>query len=240
MRKLFLIYILIFIIIYPSLIFTNEVNSTSSNKPEEIKLGSNSQKKPSKTFYKDLSDWDLVFYGGTFTNTDLLPIVFSRRVDYRDSRLLIFGISRPLNYKLRFLDFEVEANIGKHFGLMTHMEANALYIARINQPFDLPISFAIGEGLSLASENPKLENKDKGINLDDFSLQFNSIESRNLLNYLMVEFEVGRPSSNWPRAFIRIHHRSGIFGLYCKPDPACGSNFITYGFRLSSDSIFSN
>lgn len=190
------------------------------------------EEKKNRYFYKPNSQWDVFLYGGRYSETDLLPIMLRGKTDYRQSDLFVIGASKPLDYQFRFFDFEVEVNIGKHFGIMRHWEANALYIARVNNLFSLPLSFAIGEGLSLASRNPKLENIEKGLNLDNFTIQTNSRESSALLNYLMVELEAGRKESDWPRVFFRIHHRSGIFGLYCKPDPACGSNFVTYGIRF--------
>ena len=96
------------------------------------------------------------------------------------------------------------------------------------------MSFAFGEGVSLTSQNPTMENKRKGFYLDTGLFQFQAIESRNFLNYVMVEldYRVWDTSYN-PRIFVRIHHRSGVFGLLCPPDPACGSNFISYGVKFS-------
>jgi hypothetical protein len=195
------------------------------------------EEKKHRYFYKPDSQWDVFIYGGRYSETDLLPILLRGKTDYRKSDILVIGASKPLDYRFRFFDFEVEANVGKHFGIMRHWEANGLYIARVNNLFSLPLSFAIGEGLSLASSNPKLENKPKGLDLENFTIQVNSRESSVLLNYLMVELEAGEKDSDWPRVFFRIHHRSGIFGLYCKPDPACGSNFVTYGIRFPLNRI---
>ena len=80
--------------------------------------------------------------------------------------------------------------------------------------------------------NPKLENKAKGYYLES-GLQKDAIESRALLNYMMVEVSSYLPFERKTEVFLRIHHRSGIFGLYCPPDPNCGSNFVSYGFRTS-------
>lgn len=183
-------------------------------------------KKPNK--------YNLLFYGGKYTETDLLPILFSQKTDYRDSFIGVVGINYPLSYKIRFLDFEVEALFVKHFGIMNHWESDILTLARISNLFYLPISFAFGEGISISSQNPALENKRKGFYFDTGLFQFKGIESRNLLNYVMVEldYRVWDTSYN-PRVFLRIHHRSGVFGLFCPPDPACGSNFISYGIKFS-------
>ena len=183
---------------------------------------------------RDKKKINLLVYGGKYTSTDLLPILLRQKTDYKDSTIGVIGINYPLGYKVRFLDFESEALVGKHFGIMNHWEADGLMIARISNLFGLPMSFAFGEGLSITSQNPILENQKKGFNLKNGLLERQGIESRNILNYLMVEldYRIWNDPSN-PRIFMRIHHRSGVFGFYCPPDPACGSNFISYGFKVS-------
>ena len=110
---------------------------------------------------KKANKYNLLFYGGKYTETDLLPILFSQKTDYRNSFIGVVGINYPLSYKIRFLDFEAEALFVKHFGIMNHWESDILTLARIS------------------------------------------------------------------------NHRSGVFGLFCPPDPACGSNFISYGIKFS-------
>ncbi|MBM9548732.1 hypothetical protein JWG40_17025 [Leptospira sp. 201903074] len=176
-------------------------------------------------------NWTLVLYGGIFTTTDLIPIVFRQKTDYKESYIGSFGISRPLDYRIRWFDFLWEGNVTKHFGEMNHWEMNGFYIVKIDRMYGSPFSLSLGEGLSLASENPKLENKAKGYYLD--GLQKDAIESRALLNYMMVEISSYLPFERKTELFLRVHHRSGIFGLYCPPDPNCGSNFVSYGFRTS-------
>ncbi|HMV43642.1 MAG TPA: hypothetical protein PK079_01335 [Leptospiraceae bacterium] len=177
---------------------------------------------------------NLIVYVGKYTSTDLLPILFRQKTDYRESYIGVLGINYPMNYRVRFFEIESEALVGKHFGIMNHWEADGLMIARVSNLFGLPMSFAFGEGLSIGSQNPILENQSKGFNLKNGQIERQSIESRNILNYLMVEldYRIWDLPSN-PRIFMRVHHRSGIFGFYCPPDPACGSNFISYGFKMS-------
>ncbi|MCB1157738.1 MAG: hypothetical protein H7A25_16210 [Leptospiraceae bacterium] len=199
---------------------------------------------------------DIIAYSGLYTETDLLPILFQQKTNYKASRISVLGLNYGLSSNIRFFDFEAEGQLVKHSGLMNHLEMNVFLLARWSNLFRLPVSIAFGEGISLASKNPLLENKKKGIyiygNYFDWyeasfishqfgSLPFNtefqldSIRSSQVLNYLMVELDFAFEFLEYyPRIFMRIHHRSGVFGLYCKPDPACGSNFISYGvkFRL--------
>ena len=183
-----------------------------------------------------VKSWNYFAYGGQFTATDLMPILFRQKTDYKDSYIAVFGANRETDFSIRFLQFETELNIVKHFGEMNHFEGNGLYSARVKNLFYLPMSFAFGEGLSIASENPRLENKSKGIYLENwqFLIQSKGIESRNVLNYIMVELDYGISKSYYDsKIFMRIHHRSGVFGLLCPPDPACGSNFVSYGIKFT-------
>ncbi len=178
------------------------------------------------------SAYNILFYGGPYVNSDLLPISLYGDIAYKRSFIGVVGINRSLQTKIAFLNFEAEALIGKHTGVMNHVEVDGLFIARIHNIFSSPMSFALAEGLSWASQNPILENVKKGFDRGAFS--FYDIQSRSLLNFLMVEFDYGFPEvSHYPRIFVRIHHRSGIWGTYCPPDPPCGSNFLVYGVKLS-------
>jgi hypothetical protein len=47
-----------------------------------------------------------------------------------------------------------------------------------------------------------------------------------LLHYLLIEAEVGLPDSRWSLV-ARVHHRSGIFGLFSHS----GSNVLALGVR---------
>lgn len=174
---------------------------------------------------------DLALYYGTFSDTRLLDILSSARTDYKPSHLLAATLSRPTGSDLSVLTFETEAQFVKHFGLMQHLEVNGLLIARWSGVFGLPIGLALGEGLSLAGTNPAMENQKR-----DWRNPFRTNEeSRPLLNYIMVELEMGAAESDQPRVFMRVHHRSGVYGTYCPP--TCGSNFIAYGVRLPVPSV---
>ncbi|NCN10347.1 MAG: hypothetical protein GW938_10930 [Leptospira sp.] len=190
-----------------------------------------------KKFFDNKNSWEISLYYGLYSETDLLPILLRQDTNYRQSYIYTLAFSRPLDYKWRFLDFEFESNLAKHDGLMHHWEWNNFYIAKISEVFQLPLSFSVGEGISLASQNPKLENKDVFFNPLTLEFQRDRIESRNLLNYVMVEMEVGKRDWDFPRVFLRIHHRSGVFGFFCPPDPACGSNFVSYGIRYPLDKL---
>ena len=166
----------------------------------------------------------LVLYGGKFTDTSFLSILFRQQTDYRESYIYTGGLSFPLEPTIRDITFETEGNLTKHDGIMQHLEMNGFLIARF-RPFSLPFSVALGEGLSVSSRNPGLETWRKDI----LKLRLDEQRTSPLLNYLVLEMAFGLPFTE-SSVFFRIHHRSGVFGTYCPP--TCGSNFISYGVRL--------
>lgn len=172
------------------------------------------------------SDWSMLAYGGKWTETDLLPILFRQRTDYRGSYLWALGMNRHIR-QYDFLSVEAEGTLAGHSGAMTHGESTAAVVGRIDLP--LGIRLRAGEGLSIASRNPGLENR----RFDPlrWPLVLKSQKSSPVLNYLSFELDAGLPDGfQESRLLFRIHHRSGIFGLMCPP--TCGSNFISYGVRL--------
>ena len=177
---------------------------------------------------EDKSDANLVLYGGKFTDTTLLNIVFKQKTDYMDSWLAVAAINYPLEGRLQQFSFETEAQVVQHFGIMKHTEWNALLIARWpGIVLSLPFSVALGEGLSVAARKPRLEEWEK----DYLAGRKKSQKSSLVLNYIMLEMDFPLwTDDSAVRGFIRIHHRSGVFGTYCPP--TCGSNFVAYGFKF--------
>lgn len=171
---------------------------------------------------------DIVVYGAKFTDTSLGAILFDQDTSYRNSYLYVGALNLPLDSRVGPFRFETEGQVGAHFGLMKHMEFNGLLIARWDAPY-VPLSFGLGEGLSLASSKPRLE-----IEWDNFLHLRMTQDTSPLLNYLMMEMDMAVPGLDFAknlRVFMRIHHRSGAFGTYCQP--TCGSNFIAYGLKVA-------
>ena len=82
-------------------------------------------------------------------------------------------------------------------------------------------SLAIGEGVSYDSSIPAIERKNKNLN------------TKRLLNYLMLEATFAHPSYPRLQLVARIHHRSGAYGLYHAGNS--GSNDIGFGIRYLID-----
>jgi hypothetical protein len=81
-------------------------------------------------------------------------------------------------------------------------------------------SFAIGEGISYDTSIPSLERK-------------SSEDTKRLLNYLMLEATFASPDNPRWQLVLRIHHRSGAFGLYHAGNT--GSNDLGLGIRYLFD-----
>lgn len=144
--------------------------------------------------------------GVSFVNSDVLVGALSRTI-YR---------SPHSNYS-----YEIEGQIGKHFGIQDHWEYNLLAAVRRHRlPWfeSLNSSAAFGLGLSHAEEVPRFETIDKG-------------SSEKLLAYWHLELTLGPARSNW-QALMRLHHRSTAFGQFGQHG---GSNALTLGARYEFD-----
>jgi len=153
--------------------------------------------------------------------TSSLGQVLILQAEYKDSYLVDLALSRRFASYKKYLDFEAEGQVAKHFGDQDHWEFVALVVVRwLPFPWDryVDTSFAVGDGLSYASETPKLED-DK---YDDTS---------QLLNYLMFEFAFSLPRIPSWSFVVRIHHRSGILGFY--NDVKGASNALGFGIKYS-------
>jgi hypothetical protein len=115
----------------------------------------------------------------------------------------------------------VEGQAVKHSGLQHHWEFNTLLVARWHLfPWNRHVdtSVAVGEGLSYATRTPFVEAKDHD-------------QTSHLLNYLLFEITAGLPRyPNWHLSG-RIHHRSGVYGIFGGVHGA--SNFLGFGVRYT-------
>ncbi len=163
--------------------------------------------------------WALTLYGGALAQDDIGD-VWSFQATFDDhSYIGVAALSRELWRYKDLLGVEVEGQVGKHFHEMHHWEFNALLAFRWHLfPWDkyVETSFAAGNGLSMATEVPELEKEDHD-------------EAQELLNYLLFELTLGLPK--YPRwdMVIRLHHRSGIFGLF--GGMRGGANFVCGGIK---------
>lgn len=130
-----------------------------------------------------------------------------------------FGLSREFARSGRYVGWEVEANLVKHFGWQTHVEGDLAVVLRwdgLRWGDRLEGSVAIAEGLSQASRVPAME------------AELGEVNTR-LLNFLAVEIDFARVESPANRLVLRLHHRSGAFGTF--DGTFGGSNFYVLGLR---------
>ncbi len=129
-----------------------------------------------------------------------------------------------LVYDRRMASLEWEANIVKHFGKQKDFELNFIILGRWHlSPFDhfANVNVAFGEGLSYASEIPYYE-------------RIRWPKKSQLLNNMTFEFAVELPFIELEdiselTAVVRLHHRSGVFGLFNGVHGA--SNVVAFGLR---------
>ena len=148
-------------------------------------------------------DWGLTVYGARLTDGDL-DNTATFRFDFEDAYLLAAALSRRIYTYRDLLDFELEGQVAKHFDEQDHWEFNALGISRwLPFPWDnyIDTSFAMGLGISYATETPEIEKK-------------NHTDTNQLLSYLLFEAAFGLPDVPQWEVVARIHHRSGAFGLF--------------------------
>jgi len=165
--------------------------------------------------------WFFSFYEGVYSANDLKNIA-QGKTDFKNSKILCLALSHEIcDFWQERITGEWELQFGKHLGIQDHVETNALFLLRWHVfPWNhfLKTSFAVGDGLSYAWGRPEVE-------------VIESDSSTRLLNYLLFEFCF---TLDWdpPLSLVfRIHHRSGVFGLFNGTHG--GSNYIGGGFRVA-------
>jgi hypothetical protein len=164
--------------------------------------------------------WFVSLYGGQATYGSEKD-VFTFKADYVDSYIGVFVVGKRLSAYKDYIRIEAEGQIVKHWELQDHFEFNALFVFRwLLFPWDdyLDTSFAIGDGISYATEDPEIE------------VQKHDKTSK-ILNYLMFELAFVVPKQPHWSVFARLHHRSGMFGLI--NGISGGSNAVGAGVRYT-------
>lgn len=165
-------------------------------------------------------EWFFSLYGGKFSNNALLDIM-RLKTRFESSYVYVLSVGKEIGRYQNRISYELEGQIATHSGRQSHEEINGAVTLRwLPFPWDrkLDTSFAFGNGLSYATEEPPLERMDSDDN-----------KSSQWLYHLFVEFAFAHPDHHQWDLFIRVHHRSGVFGLFHDVDS--GSNFIGCGIR---------
>jgi len=177
-----------------------------------VLLGSHSQALANDTRFVSL-------YGGRACYDDLANILSGK--EYVNSYVAVLAVGKGFADYKHYLRMEGEGQVAKHWGEQDHFEFNALLGLRwLPFPWDryLDTSFAVGAGLSYATDEPEIE------------VEKNDRTAR-LLGYLMFELAVVVPQQPKWTLFARVHHRSGAFGLF--DGVSGGSNVLGAGLRYA-------
>lgn len=184
---------------------------------------------------QDLYDqypWAALYYYGV-TTSDALGAMFVGDFHRWPEHIQSIEITRTLS-KENFLRrlvcplvgvVQVSANLTMRNGSNQHTiyEFNPYVEGRwANFPWNKYVntSFAIGEGISYDTSIPSLE-------------QGASQNTKRLLNYLLLEATFAPPTYPRLQLVLRLHHRSGMFGVYHAGNT--GSNDIGLGVRYLFD-----
>jgi hypothetical protein len=160
--------------------------------------------------------WFVAVVGGVYSGSQLLEIPM--HLQLKDSYTFGVSVSKQFAEWTRYMRWEGELQVYKHFGDQEHWEfTGSVNLRWVVFPWNkyLETSMALGEGLSYATQIPVLEKADP--TNSDYS---------QLSNYILLEVTFAIPESPWSLV-TRIHHRSGVWGLYGHS----GSNVIEAGIR---------
>ncbi|QEX18076.1 hypothetical protein FRZ44_33800 [Hypericibacter terrae] len=151
------------------------------------------------------SGWAVTGFGGVLTTNMSSDLWLRGQVDFSEDILFGVGLSKVLYTTGEDFNFEFEQQAVKHFQGQDNWEFNSVLLLRWNTfPWDsfIDTSIAVGDGISVASETPKLEAQ-----------RYGYAEASAVLNFVMAEFTFALPSAPNPALVMRMQHRSGAFGL---------------------------
>jgi len=149
-------------------------------------------------------------------NTTLFALSLSRE---------LFSVGHVLGVSaLEPLKIEAEGIAVVHSGVWPENQSFSEFAGSLNLrwhrfPWNRHVltTMGFGEGLSYASQKPSYE------------IEINN-KTANLLNYLMFDVTFAHPDLPELALLFRLHHRSGVFGLF--DDVSGGSNFFVAGLKF--------
>jgi len=192
---------------------------TASNAFSEIENSDNHDLTQNK--------WAVTLFNGIYTARTFGKTTFNIPGHFESNYIHGLSVSREFWKTEKHFSWELESMFAKHHGQHKTGYQNyeeyvlAVFLRYHTFPWDnfIDTSIAIGEGLSLTSKIPERES------------QRDQSESRHLLNYLAIEFAFTLPKYPNTSLVYRIHHRSGVFGLFGGVKGA--SDFYMLGLRYN-------
>lgn len=172
--------------------------------------------------------WSLLYYYGQTVNGALVGTVVGNFTHWPEHiQTLELAYTLDENNVLRHLVHPLVGvvQVAGNFTVRNGSNENTIYeldpyvIFRwANWPWNDKVTTSLGfaEGISYVSSVPYIEKRD-------------NTNTRRLLNYLMFELTLSPPKSPQWQFVLRVHHRSGAYGLYGADNT--GSNDIGAGIR---------
>lgn len=140
------------------------------------------------------------------------------------TRVLVRDFSIPTPFgNLPGNDIELSGQVVKHWGKQKHVELTAALGWRSgNWRFidAMSVNFSYANGLSVALKRPAWEKGPEGVR---------GVNSRHVQFYIMTELEFTPTAAPDWHMVLRLHHRSGIYGLISPQ--RTGSNYLGFGLR---------
>jgi hypothetical protein len=173
-----------------------------------------------QTIHQETSNypWSITISGGVLSEGTLgKSLTFNDGLE--DSYSAGIGVNKRLINIQDLASIEADGQFLKHFGEQNHLELTSAIAFRWRKfPWNdyINTTLAVGEGLSWATEIPKMEDKRWS-------------NSSQLLNYLLFEFTLASPEFSEISLVFRVHHRSGVFGVFDGVKE--GSNLYNFGIR---------
>lgn len=192
----------------------------AASKPATAKAAPT--KAPNRPAIKDDGKpWSVMMYGGVGSGSNISQF-FTFDAEFEDSQFIGLVLNDKMFNFWRHFRFELEGQVVRHVGKQNNWEFNALYVLRLRTfPWDryLDTSLAAGQGLSYATSPPEIE------------VERHPNDNAQFLHYLMFELAFALPENPDWELVTRIHHRSGVFGLFGGVHG--GSNFAALGLRYN-------
>ncbi|MFN4088117.1 MAG: hypothetical protein ACK4QW_03615 [Alphaproteobacteria bacterium] len=169
-------------------------------------------------------DWGVAVYAGKSSPSNFTSLFYSPwRAEFENTYLLNLSVSRRLFSLGEHVDTELEVNVGKRFGDDDSWEfASALFVRYDGFPWNHRVHTTVGVavlGPSFATGISETERRKAG----------NDNRGSKLLNFFSPEITLADPDRPEFAYVFRLHHRSGVFGLF--DGVSGGSNFPSVGMR---------
>jgi hypothetical protein len=160
---------------------------------------------------------------------DLPRRLITADLEFHRPYLISLGVNKVVvqDFAILFLkgnSVELEGQLAKHFGGQDHLEATLGAVLRTGELRlfgTSSVNLGWTNGLSYAFESPAYEMGPTGVK---------GVDTRQLQYYLGIETEFTPYSTSPVHLILKIHHRSGIYGVISPR--RTGSNYLGGGLRF--------